>query len=93
LKILEAALKEEALLNNPGSIFNVDESDNWLIIKAAAKKGAKHLYVLTRQVRWKNLAVIACFSSEGQFLASILISKLVTDKQEFADGLPHRPKV
>jgi hypothetical protein len=88
--ILEAALKE-TLLNKPQSKLSVDESGIQLINKtgiAAGKKGAKDMYVFTPHV-----TVLECCGSEGQFLPSVLILKLVSKKQDFGDCLFHGPEL
>jgi hypothetical protein len=94
--MLEAVLKVNNLPNKPQSIFNVDESDIQLINKPGkvlAKKGVKHMHVLTPRKRGEKATVMACCNAEGQFIPPVLILKGVDKKQELGDGLPHGSQV
>jgi hypothetical protein len=71
-------VRENNILNKPQNIFNVDEFGIQLINKlriVVTKKGAKDVQVLTSHERVENVRVIACCSSEGQFLPPVLILK------------------
>jgi hypothetical protein len=90
-KMLEAVLKENNLVKEPQSIWNAHESGTQLINKpgtVAAKKEAKHAWVLTTRDRGENVN-----SNYEELLPPILFLKEVNKKQEFVDWSVHESKV
>jgi peroxiredoxin family protein len=95
LKILEAVLKQNNILNKSQNTFNTDKSGIQLINKpkiVAAQKEVRDVHVLTAHDREENVAVIACSSSEEQFLPPIIILKGVNNKQAFGTVFPRDRK-
>lgn len=90
-EMLEKTLCENDLLDEPGNVFNMDETGLQLNNRPGhvlAEKGSKSVAMSTSTEKGETITVITCCNAEGNFLPPACIMKGQRKKPEFEDGLP-----
>lgn len=88
---LEACLKENALFNKPGCIYNVDETGLQLNNRTGvvvAEKGSKNVSTTTCAEKGETISCITCCNAEGTFLPPVCVFKGKYKKAEYEDNMP-----